>query len=126
MFPEDLHYTETHEWARVEGDIVTVGITKYAVEQLKDLVYIELGRVGDELDLHVPLGVVESVKAASDLYPPVSGVITEVHDAVAEKTDIVAKDPYGEGWLVKIKMRDPSEVKDMLSAAEYEKHIKMS
>ncbi len=121
--PKDLLYTKEHEWARVEGDTVTVGITDYAQSQLSDIVYVELPEVGSQVTAMEPFGTVEAVKAVSDLYAPVSGEVVAVNERLADEPDLVNKDPYGEGWMIKVKMSNPEELKALLSPEEYEKLI---
>ncbi|MGD8719157.1 MAG: glycine cleavage system protein GcvH [Candidatus Zixiibacteriota bacterium] len=123
MYPEDLRYDETHEWAKVEGDVATIGITNHAQSELGDMVYLELPAVGTEVTAGGEFGVVESVKAASDVYAPLSGKIIEVNDAAVEDPTAVNRDCYGEGWLVKIEIKDASEVENLKSAAEYKEFI---
>lgn len=118
--PAELKYAASHEWARLEGDIVTVGITDHAQDALGDLVYVELPTVGDQISAGDEAGVVESVKAASDIYAPVSGEIVEVNEALADAPETVNSEPYAGGWLYKIKASDVSELDKLLSAAEYE------
>ena len=118
--PAELKYAATHEWARVEGDIVTVGITNHAQDALGDLVYIELPEVGDSLKAADEAGVVESVKAASDIYAPVTGEVVEVNSALVDSPEIVNSDPYHDGWMYKIRMTDPAELDDLLSAEDYD------
>ncbi len=117
-------YLKTHEWARPEGDVIVCGISDHAQQALNDLVYVELPRVGDTLKAGDRFGAVESVKAASDVYMPVSGTITAVNSALEKAPEIINKDPYGEGWLVKIKPRDPAEWSQLLDAAAYEEFLK--
>ncbi len=124
MTPEDLKYTKTHEWARLEGDIVTVGLTDFALEHLQDLVFLELPEPGAPLIKGESFGQIESVKAVSDINSPVNGEVVEVHDELVDDLDTLKKDPYGEGWLVKIKASDPSELEELMDAAAYEKHCK--
>jgi len=123
MYPNDLHYTETHQWARVAGDVATVGITDYAQDQMGDLVYVELPEVGDEVNAGAPLGQVESVKAVSDVISPVSGEITEVNQALVDAPETVNREPYGDGWLAKIRMTDKSELDALLDSATYQEHL---
>ena len=117
--PEELHYTKDHEWLRVEGDIGVVGITDYAQSQLGDIVYVELPQVGDTVAASKPFGTVEAVKAVSDILSPVSGEVTEVNDDIAAAPEKIKESPYGDGWLVKIKMSDAGEVGALLKAADY-------
>jgi glycine cleavage system H protein len=123
MYPSDLYYTETHQWARVAGDVATVGITDYAQDQMGDLVYVELPEVGDEAAAGAPLGQVESVKAVSDVISPVSGEITEVNQALVDAPETVNRDPYGDGWLAKIRISDKSELDALLDSASYQEHL---
>jgi len=117
--PQDLRYTEEHEWVKVEGDVATVGITDYAQEKLGEVIYVELPEVGKRYEAMQPMAVVESVKAASDIYAPVSGEILEVNQNVAGDPSLVNKSPYGDGWFVKLKVSDPSEVGKLLTAEQY-------
>lgn len=116
-------YRETHEWARQEGDIVVCGITDHAQDSLSDVVYVELPEVGASFNQGDVFGVVESVKAASDLYMPMSGEITEVNEALEDKPELVNDDPYGEGWMIKFKPSDPGEWDGLLSGEEYEQAV---
>ena len=115
-------YTESHEWARVEGDVATVGITKHAAEQLGDVVFVELPEVGASFDKGADMAVVESVKAASDVYAPVSGEVVEVNAALVDAPEGVNESPGGEGWFVKIKLKDASELDAMMDEAKYAEH----
>ena len=117
--PEDLRYNRSHEWVRIEGDVATVGITDHAQEELTDVVFVELPPVGKEVDLEDPTAVVESVKAASDIYAPLSGEVIEANEAVEADPALVNTDPYGEGWIFKLKMRDAAQADAMLDAAAY-------
>lgn len=121
--PAELKYAATHEWARVEDGIVTVGITNHAQDALGDLVYIELPEVGDSLKAADEAGVVESVKAASDIYAPVTGEVVEVNSALVDSPEIVNSDPYHDGWMYKIRMTDPAELDDLLSAEDYDAQV---
>jgi glycine cleavage system H protein len=118
--PGELKYTRSHEWVREEGDTVTVGITDHAQEELGDVVFVELPQVGDSFGAGESFGVVESVKAVSDLYAPVGGEVVEVNEALNERPELVNEDPYGEGWMIKLKAEGSG---DLLSAADYEKHL---
>lgn len=122
--PEDLSYTKDHEWVRVSGDTATVGITDHAQQQLGDVVYVELPKVGDKFEAAEPFGSVESVKAVSEVYMPLSASVTEVNDSLNDQPEQVNEDPYGAGWMIRIKMANPSEVDGLLSAVEYEDYIK--
>ena len=127
MKPENLLYAKTHEWVGIETNadgskIATIGLSKFALELLTDLVYVELPQAGSSLEIGEMFGEVESVKAVSELYSPVAGEIVEVNDAVADRLESLAKDPYQGGWLVKIKMNDDKGIDCLLDAAAYEKH----
>jgi glycine cleavage system H protein len=122
--PEELSYTKDHEWVRIEGDSATVGITDHAQQQLGDVVYVELPKVGDKFEAAEPFGSVESVKAVSEIYMPLSASVVAVNDALNDKPEKVNEDPYGEGWMIRIKMNNPSEADGLLSAVEYEDYIK--
>jgi len=113
-------YTKTHEWIRIEGDQGYVGITDYAQQQLSDIVYVEVPEVGDTFSAGEVFGVVESVKAASDTYLPMGGEILEVNKDLEDSPELVNKDPYGDGWFVKVTIDDPDEVKNLMTAEEYE------
>jgi glycine cleavage system H protein len=122
-FPSDLKYTENDEWIRVDGDTGTAGISDYAQDQLSDIVYVEAQvDVGDELEQGDVFAAVESVKAAADVYMPVSGVITEINGDLPDTPEVVNSDPYGEAWMVKFEITDPEELEDLLDADAYEKH----
>jgi glycine cleavage system H protein len=120
MVPTDLHYTKDHEWVRVEGDQATIGITAYAAEQLGDIVFVELPEVGRALTQFAAFGVVESVKAVSDLFAPLTGEVTTANDALTGSPELVNSDPYGEGWMVRIRLATPAEVDQLLDAAAYD------
>ncbi len=119
--PENLLYSKDHEWVKIDGDTGTVGITEYAQHSLGDIVYVELPKVGAQIAQAANVGVVESVKAVSDLFTPVSGEVTEINAALENDAAAVNRDPYGEGWLFKVKIQDPGEASSLLSAADYEK-----
>jgi len=123
MNPRDRRYSATHEWAKIEGNVVTVGISKHAVEELTDLVYLQLPSVGDAVTAGSPFGEIESVKAVAELNSPVDGEVVEANTAIAEKLDAVSKDPYGAGWIVKIKASSPSQLDALMTAEQYEKHL---
>ncbi len=123
MVPKDLRYTRSHEWTRVEGDTVTVGITQFAVEQLTDVVYVELPKAGRQFKTGESFGTIESVKAVSDLYAPVSGDVTAVNDAVVQDPGLVSADPYGKGWMLKIRLSNPADVQSLLTPEQYEQQI---
>lgn len=119
--PAELKYTEDHEWVSLDGDTATVGITDFAQGELGDVVFVEIETEGEELDKGETFGSVEAVKTVSDLFMPVGGEVTEVNDALADEPELVNKDPYGKGWMIKIKMSDSSEIDDLLSADDYKK-----
>jgi glycine cleavage system H protein len=118
--PTDLRYTRDHEWVRLEGDEATVGITEYAAEQLGDIVFVELPDVGRALEGAKSFGVVESVKAVSDLFAPVAGEVVAVNDALAGGPELVNSDPYGEGWMVRLRVMDAAGLDDLLDADAYD------
>jgi glycine cleavage system H protein len=118
--PEDLQYTKSHEWVRIEGDTATVGITDHAQDELGDVVFVELPEEGDTFDADESFGTVESVKAVSDLYTPVGGEVVEVNSALEDAPENINEDPYGEGWIVKLRTTDEA---DLLSSEEYEKVV---
>jgi glycine cleavage system H protein len=122
-YPEQLRYTKEHEWVRREGSIAIVGITDHAQKELGDIVYVELPKVGVHLQQGKTLGSVESVKAVSDIYAPVSGEVVEINESLAEAPEKINADPHGEAWLVKIRLSAPDEVGALLSAADYEDYI---
>lgn len=119
MYPKELRYSKEHEWAKVEGTRVRVGITKFAADRLSDVVYIELPKVGTEVTFMQTFGVVESVKAVSDLYSPVSGKVVEINQALVEKPEVINTDPYGEAWMILMEPRDLNELKQLLDADAY-------
>ena len=121
--PDNLKYTEEHEWIAVEGDIATVGVTDYAQGELGDLVFIELPQVKDQVTFGESFGTVEAVKAVSDLFAPLSGSVAEINELLADDPEIVNKDPYGEGWMIKIKISDADELTALLSAESYKELI---
>jgi glycine cleavage system H protein len=118
--PEDLQYTKSHEWVRIEGDTATIGITDHAQDELGDVVFVELPEEGDTFDADESFGTVESVKAVSDLYTPVGGEVVEVNSALEDAPENINEDPYGEGWIVKLRTTDEA---DLLSPEEYEKVV---
>lgn len=121
--PTDLKYSKTHEWVRVEGDVATIGITDHAQSELGDIVYLELPEAGRMLGQDEVFGTVESVKAVSDLYSPVSGEVIEVNTPLTDATETVNEDPYGRGWMIKVRMSDPAETDSLLDAAGYQNLI---
>src|SRR6478672_9939439 len=122
--PEELHYSKDHEWVRVDGNNATIGITDYAQNSLGDVVYVELPKSGDDFSANESFGSVESVKAVSEMFTPVSGVVAEVNQSLNDEPEKVNSDPYGDGWMVCMKMGNPGEVDSLLSAAEYEDFTK--
>ena len=120
MVPTELRYTKDHEWVRVDGDEATVGITEYAAKQLGDIVFVELPDPGRTFEQFATFGVVESVKAVSDLFAPVSGEVTEANSALAGAPELVNSDPFGEGWMIRVRLGGPAEVDDLLDAAAYD------
>jgi glycine cleavage system H protein len=121
--PTDRRYTKEHEWVRVENDLGTVGITDYAQDQLGDIVYLDLPSLGTQVKQLDKLGEIESVKAVSDLYSPVSGEVAEVNQQISDKPELVIQSPYDEGWLVRVRLADPAEVDNLLTAEQYDELI---
>ena len=122
--PEDLHYSKDHEWIRVEGDVGTIGITDHAQNSLGDVVFVELPKVGENFEAHESFGSVESVKAVSEIFTPVSGEVLEVNESLQDEPEKVNTDAYGAGWMIRLKVSDAGEVDKLLSAIEYEDFIK--
>ena len=120
MIPADLLYTKEHEWVRVDGDVATIGITQHAADQLGDIVFVELPNAGDALEQFATFGVVESVKAVSDLFAPVGGEVVEANGALVAAPEVVNSDPYGAGWMLRIRLADPAQVGALLDPASYE------
>ena len=120
MFPADLKYMKSHEWARREDDIVSIGVSDYAQAEIQDVVYVELPEVGTILEQHNTFGVIESVKAAFDLYAPVSGEVIEINVELEDAPELVNAAPYGDGWMVKIRISDLGELEGLMSASEYQ------
>jgi glycine cleavage system H protein len=118
--PTDLRYTRDHEWVRLEGELASVGITQYAADQLGDIVFVELPDAGRELEATKPFGVVESVKAVSDLYAPVTGAVAAVNDALAASPELVNSDPYGEGWMIQVRLAADADLGELLDAEAYD------
>jgi len=121
--PKELKYTKDHEWIKIEGDVATIGVTDYAQGELGDIVYIEVETVGDNLNIEEVFGTVEAVKTVSDLFMPISGEVIEFNEALEATPESVNSDPYGAGWMVKIKMSDPSQADALLSAEDYEQSL---
>jgi glycine cleavage system H protein len=122
-YPDDLRYTREHEWARIEGNVAQIGVTKFAVEQLGDVTMVEFPDEGDAVSKEEVFGTVESVKAVSDLYAPMTGKVVRTNTPLADTPEYINEDPYGEGWLIEIEIADPSELEGMMDAAAYEAFI---
>ena len=123
-YPEDLRYLDSHEYVRLEGEIATIGVSAFAIDQLGDIVFLELPEVGDELQIGESFGTIESVKAVEDLYPPVSGTVIERNEPALETPESIAEDPYGEGWLLKVRVDNPDdELEETISATEYRAQV---
>jgi len=118
-FPDELRYSPTHEWVRVEGDQAVIGITDYAQSELGDITYLELPKVGDRVEAGQPFGIIESVKADEELFAPVSGTVVAVNQNAVDRPEIVNEDPYGDGWLIVVEMSDPGELKSLMTAEQY-------
>jgi glycine cleavage system H protein len=124
MIPKNLKYTKDHEWAQVDGNVVTVGITHHAQKELGDIVYLELPKVGTQLTTHQPLGVVESVKAVSDIYSPLTGKVLEVNTELVGAPQGINEDPYGKSWMLKLEVKDTAELATLMDASAYEALLK--
>ena len=122
-YPDDVRYTPEHEWARLDGGMVTVGITGYATEQLGDVVFVELPEIGRRLDALKPFGVVEAVKTVSDLFAPVAGEVVEINPALTDNPALVNQSPYGEGWMIRIRPDDPGAVGKLMASGDYERYL---
>ena len=122
--PENLHYSKDHEWVRVDGNVAIIGITDYAQNSLGDVVYVELPKTGDEFSANESFGSVESVKAVSEMFTPVTGEVLEINEALTDEPETVNSDPYGDGWMIRLRMSNPGEVDSLLTAAEYEDFTK--
>ena len=122
--PDDLHYSKDHEWVRVDGNIAIVGITDYAQDSLGDVVYVELPKVGDEFAANESFGSVESVKAVSEVFSPVSGTVAAINDSLSDEPEKVNTDSYNDGWMIRMQMSNPGEVDSLLTVAEYEDFTK--
>lgn len=121
--PDDLKYSKEHEWVKVEGKIATIGITDHAQSNLGDIVYVEFPKEGEAVTKNETFGVVESVKAVSDCYAPISGTVKEINNPVSENPETINEDCYGEGWMVKIEMSDPTEIKELMEPKQYEAFV---
>jgi glycine cleavage system H protein len=124
MIPANMKYTKEHEWALVEGNVVTIGVTHHAAKELGDIVYLELPKVGTALTAHQPLGVVESVKAVSDIYSPITGKVVGTNDALTAAPQGINEDPYGKAWMLKIEMSKKEELNELMDAKAYEELLK--
>jgi glycine cleavage system H protein len=124
QLPENYKYTKEHEWIKVDGETITVGITDFAQRELGDIVYVEVDTEGEELDQEEVFGTIEAVKTVSDLFVPVAGEILEFNEALEDEPELINKDPYGEGWIVKIKLKNASDLEALLDADAYKKYIK--
>jgi glycine cleavage system H protein len=122
-FPEGLKYSKEHEWVLVEGNIATIGITEFAQEELGDIVYVELPEVGEKIVKDDPFGAVESVKAVSDVYAPVSGTVLETNDVLADNPETINDDPYGDGWMIRVELSDQDDLKDLMDEVEYAEYV---
>lgn len=122
-YPEDLLYTKEHEWVKIEGDIATVGITSFAATELGDIVYLEIESLGESLEAHDLFGTIEAVKTVSDLFMPMSGEVTEVNESLNDTPEMVNSDPYGDGWMIKIRITDASSREHLMNVADYRKMI---
>src|SRR5687768_3368657 len=122
-FPESLRYTKDHEWAKLDGNVLTVGITDHAQKSLGDIVFVELPAAGRALKKGEAFGVVESIKAVSDLYAPVAGKVVESHQALADDPSLINRDPHGQAWMVKIQIDSPSAIAELMNAGDYEKYV---
>lgn len=123
MYPQDFYYTRDHEWVKVEDDVAIVGITDFAQKQLGDIVYIELPALGTQLEVHQSIGAIESVKAVSDVFSPVSGEVIEVNEELNNSPEVVNQDPYGKGWIIKVRMKNKEDLNQLMTASDYEKYV---
>jgi glycine cleavage system H protein len=122
-FPDGLLYSKEHEWVLVDGDSATIGITEFAQEELGDVVYVELPEVGEKIVKDDPFGAVESVKAVSDIYAPVSGTVLEINDVLPDSPETINDDPYGDGWMIRVEMNDKDDLQDLMSPEEYAEYV---
>lgn len=122
-YPEDLKYLDTHEYVRLDGEIATLGISEFAVDQLGDIVFLELPEVGDALEKGETFGSIESVKAVEDMYAPISGTVIERNEVMINSPELISEDPYGEGWFLKVRINDTDDLNDALSATEYRAQV---
>jgi len=121
--PKELKYSKDHEWVKIDGDTATVGITDFAQKHLGDVVYIELPAIGTRLDVHQRIGVIESVKAVSDVYSPISGEVIAVNEGLNDSPEIMNQDPHGKGWIIRMKVRDKAEQEKLMNSVDYEKYL---
>ncbi|MFW6226678.1 MAG: glycine cleavage system protein GcvH [Bacteroidota bacterium] len=121
--PENLKYTEDHEWLKVDGDVVIIGITDHAQQELGDVVYVECETVDEELEKGDSFGTIEAVKTVADMFMPVGGKVLEFNEELDENPEIINDDPYGDGWVIKVKLADPSEIEGLMSSQDYSEHI---
>ncbi len=119
MFPAELKYMDSHEWAKREGDVITVGVSDYAQQEIQDVVYVELPEIGQKLEQKKEFGVIESVKAAFDIYAPASGEVVEINEELQDTPECINDDPYGAGWIIKVRLSNPDELDNLLSVDEY-------
>jgi glycine cleavage system H protein len=122
-FPKKLRYTREHEWVLIEGNQATVGVTDFAQHELGEVVFVELPKIGDTVTKDEPFGVVESVKAASDVYAPVSGEVAETNDDLVSSPELINDDPYGDAWLIRVEMSDPMEIEHLMTAEDYKEYV---
>jgi glycine cleavage system H protein len=123
-YPSDLRYTQEHEWARLDGKVATIGITKFAVEQLGDITMVDLPKEGESISKGAVFGTVESVKAVSDLFAPISGKVIKVNDPLNDTPEVVNEDCYDEGWMIQVEVSDPKELEALMTAEKYEEYLK--
>jgi glycine cleavage system H protein len=123
MYPKDSYYSKDHEWVRIEGDKATVGITDFAQKHLGDVVYVELPAIGTRLDLHQTIGVVESVKAVSDVYSPISGEVIAINEELNDSPEMLNQDPHGRGWMIRMMVRDKADTEKLMNSVDYEKFL---
>lgn len=124
MYPTDYLYSREHEWVRVEDDVVVLGITEFAQQELGEVVFVELPEIGQVFDANDELGTIESVKAVAEIYTPVAGEVIEVNDAVVDDPELLNEDPHGEGWLLRIRFSSAADLKDLMNAEQYEEYVK--
>jgi glycine cleavage system H protein len=123
MYPQNYYFTKDHEWVAVDGDTATIGISDFAQKQLGDVVYVELPEIGKSLNVHQTVGTIESVKAVSEVFSPVSGQVVEANTALNDAPETINQDPHGKAWIIKLKMKNPGDLKALMKAADYEKFL---